>query len=83
MNPFNLRPFRYSHAQKEVVEQIIEELLKASIIRPSSSTYASLIMLVKKKDDSWWFYIDYRKWNFITIKNRYLIHIIEDLLDES
>lgn len=47
--PVNLRPYRYSYFQKVEMEKIIDELLKASIIQPSTSPYASPVLLVKKK----------------------------------
>jgi Reverse transcriptase (RNA-dependent DNA polymerase)/RNase H-like domain found in reverse transcriptase len=80
--PINLRPYRYSYTQKTEVEKIIEELLQNSIISPSMSPYAAPVLLVKKKDNSWRMCIDYRQLNKATIKNKYPIPIIEDLLDE-
>jgi hypothetical protein len=61
--PVNLRPYRYSYFQKIELEKIIEELLKASIIQPSTSPYASPALLVKKKDGSWRLCVDYRQLN--------------------
>lgn len=39
-------------------------------------------MLVGKKDGSWRLCVDYRDLNKSTIKNKFLIPIVEDLLDE-
>jgi Reverse transcriptase (RNA-dependent DNA polymerase)/Retroviral aspartyl protease len=80
--PVNLRPYRYSHYQRLELEKIMAELLQSSVIRPSTSPFASPALLVKKKDGSWRFCIDYRQLNSITVKNRYPIPIIDDLLDE-
>ena len=46
----HIRPQRYPYYQKNEIEKIIEEMLEAEIIRPSTSTYSSLVILVKKKD---------------------------------
>jgi hypothetical protein len=46
----NTRPYRLSHKQKDTVEDIVLNLLKNQIIRPSVSPYSSPAILVKKKD---------------------------------
>jgi Reverse transcriptase (RNA-dependent DNA polymerase)/RNase H-like domain found in reverse transcriptase/Retroviral aspartyl protease/Retrotransposon gag protein len=78
----NLRPYRYSHFQRLELDKIIEELLSNGVIRPSTSPFVSPALLVKKKDGSWRLCVDYRKLNEMTIKNKYPIPVIDDLLDE-
>lgn len=80
--PPALRPYRVPHHQKEEMEKQIKQLLDASIIRPSDSPYAAPALLVKKKDGTWRLCTDFRKLNDQTIKNKFPIPIIEDLLDE-
>ncbi|KAJ4816839.1 polyprotein [Rhynchospora pubera] len=80
--PMSQRPYRYSYFQKLEIEKIIEGLLTNKFIQPSSSPFASPILLVKKKDETWRLCVDYGKLNACTIKDKYPIPIIEDLLDE-
>jgi hypothetical protein len=80
--PPNLRSYRIPHRQKTEVERLIKEMLQDSIIQPSHSPYSSPAILVRKKDGSWRMCIDYRDLNSQTIKNKFPILVIEDLLDE-
>jgi len=80
--PVNIRSYRYPPKQKAEIERMIKDMLSTSVIQPSTSPYASPLLLVKKKDGSWQFCIDYRQLNSLTIKNKFPILIIEDLLDE-
>jgi len=51
-------------------------------IKPSTSPFASFVVLVMKKDDTLRMCIDYRVLNKKTIKNRYPIPPIDELMDE-
>lgn len=80
--PPNLRPYRVPHMQKDAMEEIILKMLKKAEIRVSLSPYSSPAVMVRKRDGSWRLCVDYRLLNSITIKNKFPMPVIEDLLDE-
>ena len=78
----NSKPYRYSPGHKDEIECQVKELLDGGLISHSSSPFASRVFLVQKKDGSWRFCVDYHKLNDLTIKNRFLLPIIGEILDE-
>jgi hypothetical protein len=74
--------YHHSLMENEEIKCHIQEMLEKGHIRPSSSPCRSLIVLMQKKDRTWRLCIDYRALNKITVRNRYPIPQIDDLLDQ-
>jgi len=61
---------------------MVKEMLEAKIIRTSNNRFAFSVILIKKKDSTWRLCVDYRALNKLTIKDKYHIPMIEELLEE-
>jgi len=59
----------------------LEELLKKAYIHPSVSPLGSLVLFVNNKYGTLRLCIDFRKLNKVTVKNKYPLPRIDDLLN--
>jgi Reverse transcriptase (RNA-dependent DNA polymerase) len=73
----------YSLAPEEqkALDVFLEEHLKSGRIRPSKSPIAAPFFFIKKKDGTLRSVQDYRRVNEITVKNRYPLPLISEVID--
>jgi len=78
----SMAPYRMSPSELVELKKQLEELLEKQFIRPSVSPWGAPVLLVKKKDGSFRLCVDYRQLNKFTIKNKYPLPRIDDLMDQ-
>ena len=77
-----MAPYRMAPAELVELKKQIEDLMEKQFIRPSTSPWGAPVLLVKKKDGSSRLCVDYRQLNKMTIKNKYPLPRIDDLMDQ-
>jgi hypothetical protein len=80
--PPNVHPYRHPFTQKNEIEKIVQELLDVDVIRPCTRPYSSPVVMELNKEGSWLTCPDFSDLNKLTIKEKFHIPIIDDLLDE-
>ncbi|GJP32427.1 hypothetical protein CLOM_g17018 [Closterium sp. NIES-68] len=75
-------PYRLSPTELTDMKKQIEYVLAKRLIRPSTSPYGAPVLFTPKPDRSLCMCIDYRAFNKQTIKNKYPIPRIDDLLGQ-
>ena len=83
--PRSKPPYEWVHRMLPVelkeARKYLQEHLKKGSIHHSQSEYGMLVVFTRKKDSSLQFCIDYWGLNKLTVKNRYSLPLIGELLD--
>ncbi|CAC5365512.1 unnamed protein product [Mytilus coruscus] len=80
--PIRQRPYKIGNQQKQILENMIDDMLKQDIIEPSTSPWAAPCLLVAKKNNSKYrFVVDYRKIKSITEQDAHLLLTTDDALE--
>lgn len=76
------RGYRLTPMEKDQVEAQVKDFLAKQWIRPSRSPYGAAVLFVQKKDGSLRMCVDYRGLNKATVKDKYPLPRIDDLIDK-
>ena len=79
--PFK-HPYRMSPRELTKARSRIADFLGRGHAQKSASPFSSPVVFIRKKDDSLRMCVDYRQLNSLTVKNKYPLPRIDDLLDQ-
>ena len=79
--PIYIPPYRKSQSERNSIKKEVDKMLKAGVIRESTSSYSFPVIIVPKKDGGDRFCVDYRKLNKITHTDVHPLPRIDDMID--
>jgi len=78
--PKSSKVYPLSPVEQKELNAFLEENLRTGRIRPSKSPMAAPVFFIKKKDSSLRLVQDYRTLNSMTVKNKYPLSLISELM---
>ena len=79
--PAYSQPYRAGTKAREAESSEIHRMLRAGVIEPATSEWASPVVLVPKPDGSMRFCIDYRRLNTVTVRDSYPLPRMDECID--
>ena len=80
--PSSCKVYPLSPPKQKELDAFLKENLETGRIRPSKSLMSSPVFFIKKKDGSLQLVQDYQVLNAITIKNKYPLPLISELINK-
>jgi len=82
LEPKSSKVYPLSPVEQKELDSFLEENLCTGQIRPSKSPMAAPVFFIKKKDGSLWLVQDYRALNSMTVKNKYPLPLVSELVSQ-
>ena len=79
--PIYLHPYRKSFSERQAIQEEVQKMLAANVIRPSKSPWSSPVVMIRKKDGSVRFCVNYKAINAVTPQDQFPLPRIDDILD--
>ena len=80
--PKSCKVYPLSASEQKELDTFLKENLESGRIQPSKSLMAALVFFVKKKDGKLCLVQDYCTLNSMTMKNKYLLPLIPELISK-
>jgi hypothetical protein len=80
--PKYLHPYWKSFSERQAIQDRLQKMLAANVIRPSKSPWSSPVIMIRKKDGTVCFSVNYKAINAVTPQAQFPIPRIDDILDQ-
>lgn len=81
-SPVSMDPYNMYDSELSELKKKLEDLLEKKFVHPSVSSWGAPVLLVKKHDGSIRLCMNYQQLNKLTIRNKYPLPRIDDLMDQ-